>query len=655
MPTLARVASAPLACFVILTTVVATSAHAQRRRAADTSATPPTTSITVRAELAAVLLQSKKYDDAAREYRALLARDQTNVGYRLGLARALAWGDRPREAEIELLALRTKRVYGPTVDTLLREVREALEPRAAEAAKWVAERRDYAPYRLAYARALAREHYNWAASTQYDTLLAGGGQGKIPDAATLRLEQSRALIDVGDFTGGAARMREVLRAAPNDTALRHELANVLLSAHRDAEARAQYDTLILRTPTAELFVERARLRLANGDSSGAEYDLLASLKQRPGASSYVMLGDLYRERGDYVSAQGKYRDAIGMPGRGVDRMGLRSTIAQLARELRPVAAFVPAVGDDPGLRMTTEGVSDNLGVHYVSSTVGGAVALGDATRVGLSVVHQYLAEHSAVRSIDLNTYGGDASLSSQIDYGSFLGRFAISGGQVRPPASRAITVGDAVVAGWLNAWELALETSMGPAYPSLLTTTALRPADGVDDVLTERAMSGTLGGPVGPLDVAVTAQRSRLSDANRRVTLQGYARYPLAPAVFVVYTASRITFDERSLRYWDPLDYVAHSAGVEVASRPLRGLSWAVRALPGVAWSRELPQPKILNGRLQPRPTEVVNRTAVQVSSSAELSWRGPGWEGMSAVSYGLGRVGEYQRLSVTLGARIIP
>ena len=116
--------------------------------------------------------------------------------------------------------------------------------------------------------------------------------------------------------------------------------------------------------------------------------------------------------------------------------------------------------------------------------------------------------------------------------------------------------------------------------------------------------AATLGGPMGALDIALTAEQSRLSDDNHRATLQAYARYPLAPAVFVVYAASRVTFAERSLRYWDPLDYVAHSAGFEVASRELRGLSWAVRALPGMAWSRELPQPTIVNGRPTLRPTE---------------------------------------------------
>ena len=160
---------------------------------------------------------------------------------------------------------------------------------------------------------------------------------------------------------------------------------------------------------------------------------------------------------------------------------------------------------------------------------------------------------------------------------------------------------------------------------------------------------------MGAADIALTAQHSRLSDGNRRVTLQAYARYPLAPAVFVVYNASRITFDERSLRYWDPLDYVAHVAGLEVGTtaaraRVGRARSSRNRLEQGVATADDSRRPGP-----QPRPTRVVDRSAFQMSSSGELSWRGPGWEGTSAISYGLGRVGEYRRLAVTLGARIIP
>src|SRR5437588_10696397 len=86
----------------------------------------------VRAELATVLLQSGRYDEAAREFRTLLARDPSNFEYRLGLAHALAWGDHPRDAERELVQLIAKRPGAPGLDSLLRVVREAFDPSAVD-------------------------------------------------------------------------------------------------------------------------------------------------------------------------------------------------------------------------------------------------------------------------------------------------------------------------------------------------------------------------------------------------------------------------------------------------------------------------------------------------------------------------------------------
>lgn len=126
----------------------------------------------VRAELAAVLLQSRRYDEAVREYRFILARDPGSVPARLGLARALAWGERPREAERELLMLRARRPNDAEIDALLRSVRESIEPSSEEAARWLAERPGNLPYRRALARALARERKDQAALGQYDTLVA---------------------------------------------------------------------------------------------------------------------------------------------------------------------------------------------------------------------------------------------------------------------------------------------------------------------------------------------------------------------------------------------------------------------------------------------------------------------------------------------------
>ena len=647
-----------LAGFYLVLAVVALSGappvEAQRRGGASTPSKSSPSMTSVRAELAAVLLQSRKYDDAAREYRALLSRDTANLDYRLGLARALAWGGHPREAERELRPLQARHLQIMTVDSLLRSVREAMDPRSSEAAGWVAERPTYAPYRVALARAFARERFGRLAAAQYDTLLMGISLGPIPDPLVLRRERARAYLDGGDVVAGSAALRDVLRMSPRDTAVRHELAGILVARRLSADARAQYDTLLAGSPTAMLFTERARLRLAAGDTTGAESDLSASLPLGGTAPAFMMLGDLYRERGDYGPARTMYGIALTKLGDGEDRTAVASAIAQLTREERPVAAFAPAFGDDPGWRLSTDGVSDNLGVHFAASTLRRTAALGDAVRVGVAVLHQYLGERSPARSIDLTAVGVEASLADQLEHGPFLGRVGVEGGGLHLPAGRVIPVGTATAAAWVDAWELALGTSTGPAYPTLLTTTALRPLTGDDDAITERSATGMLGGPLFAADLAVTGQETRLSDGNRRTTLQAYLRVPLMPGVYAVYSGSRIAFADRSTRYWDPIDYVAHSAGVELSTRAVYGLSMAVRALPGAAWSTEPPPPPTRSTRTARVPANI-NRTAFQMSGGGELSWRDPSWEGIAAVTYGRGRDGDYRRVEATLGVRILP
>jgi hypothetical protein len=60
--------------------VVALDASAQTSRRRQGSGPPLPASSSVRAELAAVLLESGKYSDAAREYRSLLGRNPRNYG-----------------------------------------------------------------------------------------------------------------------------------------------------------------------------------------------------------------------------------------------------------------------------------------------------------------------------------------------------------------------------------------------------------------------------------------------------------------------------------------------------------------------------------------------------------------------------------------------
>ena len=107
--------------------VAAASLSAQRAAARS--------SVVIRAEYAAVLLQSGRYIEAAQEYRTLLASNPRQPEYRLGLAQALAWGGRPREAERELRTLSTQRPSDPTVAELLRTTRMSYEPTARASAR----------------------------------------------------------------------------------------------------------------------------------------------------------------------------------------------------------------------------------------------------------------------------------------------------------------------------------------------------------------------------------------------------------------------------------------------------------------------------------------------------------------------------------------
>src|SRR5262245_55382500 len=114
MITTHRTASCALLALLLMAQTVA--AQGSRGRT-------PSRNASVRSELAAVLLQNKRYNEAAREYQALLSRAPSNDSYRMGLARALAWGKRPREAERELRILRAHRPRDREVDALLRSVR----------------------------------------------------------------------------------------------------------------------------------------------------------------------------------------------------------------------------------------------------------------------------------------------------------------------------------------------------------------------------------------------------------------------------------------------------------------------------------------------------------------------------------------------------
>jgi tetratricopeptide (TPR) repeat protein len=630
----------------------------------------------IRAEAAAVLLESGRYREAAREYRVLLASEPRRAEYRLALARALAWGGAAREAERELREVRVLRPNDPAVSALLLSVRESYEPSAAEAAGWLAELPGHAPYRLALARALVRAANPRAALGHYDRLLATGrpiaARPPLSVAALLR-EAAEARVAAGDPTVGARMLADALARAPNDSAVRHGLAQALAGGRRYREALAQYDTLIagsggpivgLSATTAAaravLLLERAQIHVARGDFGAAGADASASLAAAPTAGAYVLQGDLGRWRGQYALSRASYERArVLQPQSRAVAVGF----ARLAREERPALAFTSLDGGEDGWRTRTDVVADNLGVRYGTAGVQRRLDLRGGVLAGVGAEYRQLSERSALRSVDVRGYAAEVAASRDANAGAFYGRAGARGGLVAHSGVGAAPEGQLSVGAWYGPWGVGLDLSSALAYPSLLTIASLRPAivDGSSEVpdrpLRENATSVALAGPAGRADLALVGQRSRFSDGNVRSTVQLYARFPLVPRLSTVYAASSVRFAERSALYWDPIAYVTHAAGLEYAARPARGLAYALQVLPSVAWSREIVK---RSTELPPSldyldPGDQLRRRALQVTSAGELAYRSSAWETVAALTYGRGRAGDYQRLGATVRVRVTP
>jgi hypothetical protein len=169
--------------------------------------------------------------------------------------------------------------------------------------------------------------------------------------------------------------------------------------------------------------------------------------------------------------------------------------------------------------------------------------------------------------------------------------------------------------------------------------------------LRERSTTLSLAGPAGVADVALMHQSTSFSDGNGRTTAQGYARFPVMPRISLLYSANVLSFAKASPRYWAPERYVAHSAGAEYVVRRVLGFSFAARVLPGVAWTHE-------RGASSSGSRGFVadtRTTALHFAGGAEASYRAQSWEIATALSYGRGRAGGYERIDGTMQLRFLP
>lgn len=614
--------------------VVASGASAQTSRRRPGSGPPSPVNSSVRAELAAVLLESGKYSDAAREYRALLGRDPGNYGYRLALARALAWGGSYREAERELTLLARQRPNDPDLDKLEQLVRPNLEPSSYEASQWVAQRPYYQPYRVALAHALVREHQPRAAITVYDALLAAN-----PSAALLR-DLATAYSDAGDRRGGIARLSEFVARAPADTGFRLALVDLLVQDRQYAAALAQSDTVLSYGRTPAVLLSRARIDIARDDLGAAERDLLEALAAKPTPQAYLLLGDTYRWRGEYGKARGSYEYARTMRG----GRPVTEAFAQLARDERSVLTFEPPSAAEGGWQSNASADGDNGGVHY--STVdfrrGFTFGPGIVGSAGLEV--RQLREESASSHGAAGGYATEFGLSREGIAGAFYGRVGATAGFVAQPLAQTVPTASLALTGRFYAWSGSVQVSTAPAYPSLRTLASIIPFGEGSKPLTETGAAFSLAGPLGPANVALGLRRVSISDENDRTDKQAYVRFPLNPALSAIYWGTSIAFGQPSTMYWSPQDYTSNSLGLELAARQLRGWSLLMRVLPGVASTTDTPFTHSSVAETSPQ------RLRFQFSTGGELAYRRPGWE--TGIGFDWGRVASYSRTS--LSARVV-
>ena len=629
------------ACVIaVLLSLAASHAGAQgrARRQAESAARRAAEARAVRAEYAGVLLQTRRYEEAATEFRQLIAADSANAAYRLGLARALAWGGRPREAEPLLRALTRAQPGDTAVRRLLLEVRRAFEPGSVEAASWVASEPANDEYRLALARALVRERRFPDALAHYDTLVA-----RNPAVALLR-EAAGAHAVAGDSTANARILGRAVAFAPTNDSLRREYAAALAWAGDRSAAILQYSELIARNPgDPGLLLERGRLYVWTGDYARGEQDLIASNRLRPDAVTWALLGDAYRWRGDYHRSRAAYAAALALaPG----DPGVIAGIAELERVRSGAAATaeLASVGWSSQLTHT----EDNAGFLYLAAGVARGFRLDRRTVAGLGVEQRRISARSA-RGPERYVLGyavdGQANRSfGRTDVG-------VRGGIVRHALVRMIPVGALRVSSARGAASGSIEVSTGPVYVPLVSIQSLVAfsGDGVSSVtpLVGRTAQATGALPVGPANIYLGADVTALSDGNRRASGYLSATYPIARRLNALYSGYGLTYADRSERYWDPRLYMAHSVGAEYGHRGPGRLSLVARGLAGLGRTAES------FATADGAQVRGSSHVAPQFSGGGEATWRAATWDLSFTAGYARGRAGEYQSLTSGLRLRL--
>jgi tetratricopeptide (TPR) repeat protein len=539
----------------------------------------------VRAEYAAALLALQQYDSAAANYRILIAADSTSLNAHLGLARALAWSNHPREAEPELHWLVSLMPEDTLLVTMLHVARNSYDPPSSDAAFWVVEDPTYVPYRLSLARSLVRERHPELSLVHFDTLLAATSA---PSVSLVR-EAASAHAAAGDSVGTARMYARAVALAPSDRPQRQSYAEVLSWSGDRPAAIAQYDTLLAEHADADLLMARGRMYGWSGNLPMAERDVAASAALKPSAENFAMLGDLYRWRGERVQSRAAYtRARVLNPGDAQATAGLAAL--DLA-DLREAEAFFD---NDVGFTPFASYLGDNAGFALSTAGLSGGFVVGSRAALTFSADERRLNDAN----------GQAAGLGLVTRLGMF--RLAGDGGFTRYDDTGDFGFGSLTASGPLRRVWTSFGLRTGPTYQWLMSSGRL--------TYSGASVSATV--PFRWAALSAGVDQMWLSDGNARTSLQFGARYPIGFGVSALYSGGVIGFDHASTEYWDPHRFTSHAVGLEFATRTDSGFSFSARVLPGIGMSAD-----VINGN-----SDREDRRASQLSSGFALDYRRRWW-----------------------------
>jgi len=438
-------------------------------------------------------------------------------------------------------------------------------------------------------------------------------------------EARGVLFEVNDTELTLPLLARLIAFRPDDDVLRFRYAQDLELTKRFDQAEVQYDTLLMRVPTAALYLTRARLRSARNDLSGAIADAAASERLEPSVDAALIQGDIHRWRQERDASRLAYERAAAL---APNDPRVTESRRLLVVQRREALAFEP----EYGTAMTSNGIEDSDGFgSFILRAQEGFAPLVDESVI---IVGGEVRRTNGATGLQLSGFGGDIGIARAIGGVSYLAR----AGALTFGGTPSLT-GMFEVAKRSQTFSLRGALQRTPAYESLRSGIVVS----ADSVMAATLLIGSMSKQFNQrVDIYVQADHARLGDGNARSVIAGAARRKLNGTFSVLYTASAATFVTGTARYWSPDYFITQGIGLDARRDQREGWSAGARLAPAYAWVRE---------SAPGRPTGA--QGALQATLSADATWRRQGWEIGLYGGYGQDRAGTYSAAFGGLRARM--